>query len=89
MIKLIQSKNFIKAYKKFVKKNPKRAEALIKTLSYFRHNPNYPSLHTEKIKNTQVWTIRIDLSNRIFFIWLSKNSVLLIDVGPLDKYKKY
>jgi len=43
----------------------------------------------EKLKGSLYWTIRISLSNRIFFIWIDKKTALLIDIGPHDKYRKF
>lgn len=86
MYKIYKAARFIEAYKKFVKKNPQRAEALIKSLKRFRENPNHPGLHVEKLKAIKYWSMRVDLSNRIFFI-KNKNDIILTDLGPHDKYK--
>jgi len=89
MIELTQAKSFIKAYRKFVKKNPQLAKDLLAVLQRFRVDIHHPSLNTEKLKHSNIWSIRIDLKNRIFFVWVDDYAVLLIDVGPHDKYRQY
>jgi mRNA-degrading endonuclease RelE of RelBE toxin-antitoxin system len=61
----------------------KRAE---KQERFFRHNPFYPSLHTEKLepRGRQTWTFRIDRTYRIAFRFLDKNTVVFQTVGTHD-----
>ena len=89
MIALAKTTTYQKERNKFLKHNPSRAEALIKTLKKFVQNPTYPSLNLEKLSGSEFWTIRIDRSPRIFFIWINKDTALLVDIGPHDKYRKY
>jgi len=51
--------------------------------NFFRLNPFYPSLRTEKLepKNKQVWSFRIDKSYHIIFRFLEKNKILFLTVG--------
>lgn len=74
---------------KFVKNNIQRGEVLIRTLKKFSLNPNHPSLHLEKLGGSNVWTIRVDKGSRIFLIWEDSETVLFIDIGKHDKYRKY
>lgn len=84
------STNYYRALKKFVTNNKKNAEAIKKALKLFRENPNHPSLNMEKLRNAKgMYTFRLNKSDRVFFIWLEKDSVLLIDIGQHDKYRKY
>lgn len=89
MITLKKTSKYQESRDKFVKNNVKRGEALIKTIRLLVENPMHPSLHLEKLIGSGVWTIRIDSGNRIYFIWIDKNTVLLIDIGPHDKYRRY
>ena len=89
MITLVYSKKYLTARKKFVRHNLVRARNLNSTLKFFVDNPTHPSLRTEKLRGTDVWTIRIDEKNGIFFIWWNRETAVLIDVGPHDKYRKY
>lgn len=61
----------------------------IKAISLFVLNPKHTSLNFEKLKGSEVWTIRIDKSNRIFFYWIDDFTALFIDIGKHDKYRKY
>lgn len=69
-------KNFIKLPANIQKK-------AIKQEQFFRANPFYPSLHTEKLepRNQQVWSFRIDKSYRIVFRFLEKNRILFLTLG--------
>lgn len=89
MILLKKSSKYQKEYQKFVRNNPARGEALIKALNKLSSYPTYPSLRLEKLGGSEIWSARIDLGNRIFFIWINKNVILLIDIGSHDKYKEY
>lgn len=90
MLLHIQIENkFDRARKKFTKNNPQNAQSLKKTLVLFRNNPKHPGLNLEKLKGNNIWTIRIDKGNRIFFIWIDKNTVLFLDIGEHDKYRRY
>lgn len=89
MIELTQAKSFIRAYKKFVKKNPQRAKDLLEALQRFRTDIHHPSLNTEKLRHSDIWSIRIDIKNRIYFMWVDHETTLLIDIGPHDKNRKY
>lgn len=89
MITLKYSSKYLDERKKFLKHNPKLLNKTIKTLSLFIKNPIHPSLNLEKLKGTKVWTVRIDISNRIFLSFIDKNTALLLDIGKHDKYRKY
>lgn len=89
MIKIIRSPHLNRNLKKYVKKNTDRAEAVLSALNTFRHNPNNPGLNTEKLVNSEIWSMRINRGDRIFLVWIDKKTVLLVDIGPHDKYKNY
>ena len=89
-VNLEYSRHFVSERKKFVKNNLKRFKDYKKTVTLFVSNPSRPSLNVEKLKNTRsVYTIRLNKSDRIFFIWKEKNTAIFIDIGKHDKYKKY
>ncbi|OGK09324.1 hypothetical protein A2767_03775 [Candidatus Roizmanbacteria bacterium RIFCSPHIGHO2_01_FULL_35_10] len=83
------SPKFIRERKKFVKKNRERFETYGKTVKLFIQNPYHPGLNLEKLEKSLYWSIRLNESDRIFFIWTSSISVLFVDIGEHDKYKKY
>ena len=88
-IKIEYASSFIKNRQKFVKNNRARFNNYSKAIKLFIKNPDHPSLNLEKLRGSACWTIRIDKSNRIFFIWLEKTVIMLIDIGSHDKYRKY
>lgn len=89
-INLEYSSHFLSERKKYVKNNYQHFEDYKKTVILFVSNPNHPSLNIEKLKNARgVYTIRLNKSDRIFFIWNGENTVLFIDIGKHDKYRRY
>lgn len=89
MIKTEYSLRYLSERKKFLKNNVKALEKTIKAIGIFVQNPKHPSLNLEKLRGTEIWTIRIDQGNRIFFNWISQESVLFIDIGSHDKYRRF
>lgn len=89
MIQVRISQKFKESHKKFIRNNLIRTKSVDSALHYLINNPRHPSLNLEKLKGSKYWTIRIDSSNRIFFVWLEKDIVLLVDIGPHDKYRRY
>lgn len=89
MIKLQLSNRYQHESKYFTKNNKRNLDAVKKTLRLFMQNPSHPSLKMEKLKGSIYWTIRISLSNRIFFIWIDQKTALLVDIGHHDKYRKF
>ena len=83
------SASYYRALKSFVKNNKRNAENIKKALKLLRESPHHPSLNLEKLKGSQIWTIRIDKGNRIFFFHVDSKIALLIDIGKHDKYRKY
>jgi len=83
------SASYFRALRGFVKNNKRNAESIKKAIIIFRGNSKHPSLHLEKLGSSKIWTIRIDKGNRIFFSWIDKSTVLFIDIGKHDKYRKY
>lgn len=84
------SASYFRALKKFVSNNKKNSESVKKALKLFKENPNHPSLNLEKLQHTEgVYTIRVNKGDRLFLIRTDKDTVILIDVGKHDKYRKY
>ena len=89
-LKLEYSRYFLSQRKKYVKNNRKRFEDFKKAVTLFASNPNHPSLNVEKLRNAKgVYTIRLSKGDRIFFIWKEERTVLFIDIGKHDKYRRY
>lgn len=78
-----------RSFKKFIKGNSKLNEKVKKTLIRFSQNPQHPSLHLEKLSGSDIWTIRIDRGNRLFFVWSeTQDTAIFFYVGPHDAYRK-
>lgn len=89
-IRLEYSQHFLNERKKYVKNNLERFEDYKKAATLFLLNPAHPSLNIEKLKNTKgVYTMRLNKSDRVFFIWKGENIALFIGIGKHDKYRRY
>jgi len=89
-IKLELSSHFIRERKRYVKNSSRRFKDYKRAVSIFVSKPGYPSLNLEKLQNNKgILTIRLNKSDRIFFIWKSKDTALFVDIGKHDKYRKY
>lgn len=89
MINIQYSPRYLSSRKKFLNNNIDLLNKTIKAILLFVKNPTYPGLNLEKLKGSHIWTIRIDRGNRIFFSWIDKATVLFLDIGKHDKYRKY
>jgi len=79
---------FNSVYCKFTKNNKRRVKSIDKVLEIFAANPKHPSLKLEKLSGREIWTIRIDKGNRLFFVWSKNGDVaIFFFVGPHDSYK--
>jgi hypothetical protein len=79
---------FIRAARKFTRKNIARSAAVKDTLKKFQADPDYSSLHLEKLSGSKYWTVRIDGGNRMFFVWSDKgDTAIFFYIGPHDSYK--
>lgn len=83
MWKIVVTEEFKRRYSLLTVETQKRAE---KQEKLFRHNPFYPSLHTEKLepKGKQIWTIRVDSNYRIAFRFVNKDTVAFLTIGTHD-----
>jgi len=80
------SNRFEKRYKKLPKK---LREAAKQKEVLFRENPYHPSLETHKLhgRDAGAWGFSINQKYRIKFVFLTKDSVLFLDVGTHDIYQ--
>lgn len=89
-IKLEYSQHFLSERKKYVKNNRKRFEDYKKAVTLFLSNPTHPGLNMEKLQNARgIYTIRLNKSDRIFFVWKEEDIAFFIDIGKHDRYRKY
>ena len=81
--------SFSRQLRKFTKKSSERSRVVKEVLHRFQADPDYSSLHLEKLSGSDTWTIRIDSGNRLFFVWSDKgDTAIFFYVGPHDAYKK-
>ncbi|MDO8452776.1 MAG: plasmid stabilization protein [bacterium] len=80
---------YLRSLRKFVRNNKENASKTKKALQNFKENPSHPSLNIEKLGGTDLWTIRLDKGNRIFFTKEDSKTIMLINIGKHDKYRKY
>jgi mRNA-degrading endonuclease RelE of RelBE toxin-antitoxin system len=79
---------FSKSAHKFTRNNLQKAKAVKKALRLFRENTKYPSLHVEKLSGSNIWTIRVDRGNRLFFMWADEeDTAIFFFVGYHDAYR--
>jgi len=89
MTTILQNDRYRRGFVKFVKNDLKRAHQLKKILKLLLQDPQHPGLNMEKLKGSKIYTARINKGDRLFFQWISDSTILLIDIGPHDKYRDY
>lgn len=89
-IKLEYSRHFVRARKKYLKNNRQLFEDYKKAVTLFALTPTRPGLNIEKLRNAKgIYTIRLNKSDRIFFVWKGESTAVFIDIGKHDKYRRY
>lgn len=78
------SPTYLLERKKFLKHNSHLFQKTVKALSLLSLNPRHPSLHLEKLSGSEIWTVRIDRGNRLFFSFLDDKTILLLDIVKHD-----
>lgn len=83
------SKNFLRNYKKLLKKNPQLKVRITEKLSLIQDNPNHPSLHLHKLQGKMItdWSIAISQDLRVIFIYVEEG-ILLVDIGKHEEVYK-
>lgn len=77
-----------RSFRKLVKQNNQLRQEVKETLKRFAENPNHPSLHLEKLSGNDIWTIRIDRGNRLFFVWSETgDTAIFFLAGPHNLYR--
>jgi Txe/YoeB family toxin of Txe-Axe toxin-antitoxin module len=88
MPKIHYDPSFLSSYKQFIRRNAKLRQRINQKLLIFEKNPSHPSFHIEKLVHTEVWSIRLDKGNRLFFFWnKTKDTAIFFFVGSHDAYK--
>ena len=81
--------SYERAFRKFVKREFILKQKVKEKLVLFAENPQHPSLHLEKLSGSDIWTIRIDQGNRLFFVWSDTgDTAIFFLVGSHDAYRR-
>lgn len=87
MIRLTWDQGFKKIYQKKVKNNAELKKRFWKVMGVFSKNPFDSRLRTHKLtgKLEGLWAFSVAYDCRVIFKFLSKDEVLLIDIGGHDE----
>jgi mRNA-degrading endonuclease RelE of RelBE toxin-antitoxin system len=86
-MKYRRSEQFKKSFKSLPRPIQEKAQ---KAFSLFKENPQYPSLHTKRVKGTaDIWETRVDDQYRVLFRYgedaeTGEKICLFLDIGPHD-----
>ena len=87
MTRVTWDQGFKKVYQKKVKNNAELKKRFWKVMGVFSKNPFDSGLRTHKLtgKLEGLWACSVTYDYRIIFRFLSKDEVLLIDIGGHDE----
>lgn len=89
MVKLVWDNQFIKIYRKWVRRHPELKNQFAKKIAVFTEDPFHPSLKTHALSGALkgLWSVRITYEYRLVFDFLddSHTEVLLIDIGSHEE----
>jgi len=87
VIRIVWDEGFKRIYRKKVKNNETLRNKFWKMMKLFSQNPYQPQLRTHKLSGelTGLWAFSISYDCRIVFDFISKNEILLIDIGGHDE----
>lgn len=88
MRKIYTNSHFDRELKRYIKKDNKNQSLIKLVLIRLLHNFKHPSLNTEKLKGKGLYTVRITKGDRLWFKVLDDDSILLLDIGKHDKYRR-
>ena len=87
MIRVSWDQGFKRIYKKKVKNDAEFKGRFWVAMELFSGDPFTPRLRTHKLtgKLEGLWAFSVDFDCRVIFKFLSKNEILLIDIGGHDE----
>jgi mRNA-degrading endonuclease YafQ of YafQ-DinJ toxin-antitoxin module len=83
-MRLILSSNFQRKLDKLLQKEPQLKNRINKTFRFMLSDLNYPALRLHKLSGTNIWSVSVDMENRIIFSW-EKDGLFLLDIGSHDE----
>jgi mRNA-degrading endonuclease YafQ of YafQ-DinJ toxin-antitoxin module len=86
-VKVSYSNRFRKAFQNKCRNNPALQEKFFRQLEIFLANPFHPALRTHKLsgKLRHLSSFSVDYDMRVIFSFVSKNEVILEDIGTHDE----
>lgn len=86
-MKIVETARFRKSFQSLDRRTRKKTA---KQFKIFIANLFHPSLHTEKLepKQANIWSFRIDKGFRVIFTFAEEETIMLLDIGPHDIYRK-
>lgn len=86
-MKIIRTDRFERSFQKLQK--PLKTKAM-KKIALFLENLFHPSLHTEKLepRKKNIWSFRLDRNHRVIFTFPEADTILFLNIGPHDIYRK-
>lgn len=91
MRKLVWGKTFVRAFRRTVKKHPKKREDIENTLRLLTEDPFAPQLSSHKLKGNLagVWSCIVEYDMRIIFEFVKnkegEDDILLLEIGTHDE----
>ena len=86
--KIIQTDEYFKKLKKFIKKHPEVLDRYSKTLTLLEIDPLHPSLRLHKLKGklNSYYSVSINMQYRVVIDFIIKdNKIIPIDIGTHDE----
>jgi addiction module RelE/StbE family toxin len=87
LIKIIWDQGFKRTYQKQVKNDPELKKRFWRAMGLFSKNLFNPKLRTHKLTGRLegLWAFSVAYDCRVIFRFLTKDEVLLIDIGGHDE----
>jgi len=87
LIKVIWDQSFKKTYQKQVKNDSELKKRFWKAMELFSQNPYNPRLRAHKLTGSLegFWAFSVAYDCRVIFRFLTKDEILLIDIGSHDE----
>jgi addiction module RelE/StbE family toxin len=89
---LVWSSNFVRAFKRLIRKNPELRSQIEQVLQQLAEDPFHPNLHSHKLKGdlSGIWSCSIDYSNRVLFEFVTnpdsgEEEIFLLTLGSHDE----
>ncbi len=89
MMVIRYDRRFLKALQVIAKSDTARAKPVQSAVERFAVDSRHPSLNFEKLKGTELYSIRVTQGDRVILRQVDPDTFELIDVGNHDIYRRY